>query len=229
MESITVIIKTSKGMKEYTYEGNLNIPVTTLLERINVKHDIKIHYSSSCLQGLCGSCSMIINGLPKLACKTFVNEEATTKKMHKITIEPLSKFHVVNDLVVDRTSMFENIKNSRQWLEEESRINQDNLEFEYEASQCLMCGCCLEACPNYTGEDNYYGAILPVTSSKISKQESDMDKLKFLKENYSNHFYNDCVKSLACENVCPMNIQTQRAISIMNRHSIWKFHKLLKK
>ncbi|WP_296884117.1 hypothetical protein [uncultured Methanobrevibacter sp.] len=38
MESITVIIKTSKGMKEYTYEGNLNIPVTTLLERINVKH-----------------------------------------------------------------------------------------------------------------------------------------------------------------------------------------------
>ena len=168
-------------MKEYTYEGNLNIPVTTLLERINVKHDIKIHYSSSCLQGLCGSCSMIINGLPKLACKT------------------------------------------------ESRINQDNLEFEYEASQCLMCGCCLEACPNYTGEDNYYGAILPVTSSKISKQESDMDKLKFLKENYSNHFYNDCVKSLACENVCPMNIQTQRAISIMNRHSIWKFHKLLKK
>ena len=206
MESITVIIKTSKGMKEYTYEGNLNIPVTTLLERINVKHDIKIHYSSSCLQGLCGSCSMIINGLPKLACKTFVNEESTTKK-----------------------SMFENIKNSRQWLEEESRINQDNLEFEYEASQCLMCGCCLEACPNYTGEDNYYGAILPVTSSKISKQESNMDKLKFLKENYSNHFYNDCVKSLACENICPMNIQTQRAISIMNRHSIWKFHKLLKK
>jgi succinate dehydrogenase / fumarate reductase iron-sulfur subunit len=111
MESITVIIKTSKGMKEYTYEGNLNIPVTTLLERINVKHNIKIHYSSSCLQGLCGSCSMIINGLPKLACKTFVNEEATTKKMHKITIEPLSKFPVVNDLVVDRTSMFENIKN----------------------------------------------------------------------------------------------------------------------
>ena len=75
MESITVIIKTSEGMKEYVYEGNLNIPVTTLLERINVKNDIKIHYSSSCLQGLCGSCSMIINGLPRLACKTFVNEE----------------------------------------------------------------------------------------------------------------------------------------------------------
>lgn len=182
MDSITVIIKTSESMKEYAYEGDLNIPVTTLLERINVKHDIKIHYSSSCLQGLCGSCSMIINGLPRLACKTFVNEEEMTKKTHKITIEPLSKFPVVNDLVVDRTSMFENIKNSRQWLEEEAHINKDNLEFEYEASQCLMCGCCLEACPNYTGEDTYYGAILPVTSSKISKQEMDMDKLKFLKK-----------------------------------------------
>ncbi|WP_346662033.1 2Fe-2S iron-sulfur cluster-binding protein [uncultured Methanobrevibacter sp.] len=108
MESITVIIKTSKGMKEYTYEGNLNIPVTTLLERINVKHDIKIHYSSSCLQGLCGSCSMIINGLPKLACKTFVNEEATTKKMHKITIEPLSKFQCLKTLKIPANGLKKN-------------------------------------------------------------------------------------------------------------------------
>ena len=228
MASITVIIKTSKGVKEYTYDGDLNIPVTTLLERINVKNDIKIHYSSSCLQGLCGSCSMIINGLPRLACKTFVDEEEMTRKMHKITIEPLSKFPIVNDLIIDRTSMFENIKNAQQWLEKDANINQENLEFEYEVSQCLMCGCCLEACPNYTGKDDYYGAVLPVISSKISRQENDKDKIKLLKENYNNHFYNICVKSLACKDICPMNIQTQRAISIMNRYSIWKFHKLLK-
>ena len=70
MESITVIIKTSKGMKENTYEGNLNIPVTTLLERINVKHDIKIHYSSVAFE----DCVELFNDnqwLPKLACKTF--------------------------------------------------------------------------------------------------------------------------------------------------------------
>lgn len=223
MKSITVYIKTSEGVKEFTYKGKLNIPVTSLLERINVENDIKIHYSSSCLQGLCGSCAMIINGVPKLACKTFVNEKTDT-----ITIEPLSKFPTVKDLICDRQSMFENIKNAHMWLEEEAQINNDNLEFEYEVSQCLMCGCCLEACPNYNNDDEYYGAVLPVMSSKITSQESDGDKLKFLKENYNTHFYNTCVKSLACEDVCPMNIQTQRAISIMNRYSVWKLRKLFK-
>lgn len=228
MESITVIIKTPDGQEEYLYEGNLKIPVTSLLERINVENDIRIHFSSSCLQGLCGSCAMIINGWPKLACKTFVDEEIITKKEHRITIEPLSKFQSVRGLVVDRTVMFENLKDAHQWLEEDAEINEDNLEFEYEVSQCLMCGCCLEVCPNYDGKDEYYGAILPVSSSKIFNQESDGEKLRLLKESYNNHFYSTCVKSLSCEDVCPMGIQTQRAISIMNRYSIWKFRNLLK-
>jgi succinate dehydrogenase / fumarate reductase iron-sulfur subunit len=170
---------------------------------------------------------MLINGWPRLACKTFVND-LIKNKTNTIIIEPLSKFPIVNDLIIDRELMYDNIKKAQQWLEEDANINNDNLEFEYEVSQCLMCGCCLEACPNYNGEDEYYGTILPVSSSKISKQETDTDKLKFLKENYKKHFYNSCVKSLVCEDVCPMNIQTQRAISIMNRYSVWKFHKLLK-
>lgn len=232
MESIDVIVKTVKDgcevKKEFVYEGDLHIPVTTLLERINIGNDIRIHYSSSCLQGLCGSCAMLVNGWPKLACKTFVDEEAMTGYMHKITVEPLSKFPVVKDLVVDRNIIFENMKKSRQWLENNARIN-DNISFEYEVSQCLMCGCCLEACANYNGEDEYYGAVLPVSSSKISQQESDNDKLNFLKTDYEEHFFNGCVKSLVCEDICPMNIKTQRAISIMNRDMVWSFHKLFNK
>ena len=105
VDSINVIIKTFKDEKEilmeYTYEGDLKIPVTSLLERINVKNNIKIHYSSSCLQGLCGSCSMLINGWPRLACKTFVND-LIKNKTNTIIIEPLSKFPIVNDLIIDR-------------------------------------------------------------------------------------------------------------------------------
>lgn len=223
---LKVIINVTEDAKEktleYEYDGDLRIPVTTLLERINYDYDEKIHYSSSCLQGLCGSCAMLINGWPKLACKTFVDEETMTKFFHKITIEPLSKFPVVKDLVVDRSQISENMKKSRQWLESDAMINPDNVDFEYTLSLCLQCGCCLEACPNYSKEENFQGAVLPVSQAKISKQEKDENALKQHKKNYSKFFFANCVKSMVCEDVCPIDIPTQRAISKMNRRSMWK-------
>lgn len=232
MDSLKVIIKTHENdeeiIKEYEYTGELNIPVTTLLEKINHSYDTKIHYSSSCLQGLCGSCAMIINGWPKLACKTFVNELVMTKHFHKITIEPLTKFPVIKDLIVDRTVLYDNMKKAQQWLCDDAKINPDNIQFEYEVSQCLMCGCCLESCPNYNGEDDFMGVILPVSSSKITSQETGKDKLDKHKRIYRKHFYNNCVKSLVCEDVCPMKIPTQRAISKMNKKSVWHIYHLFK-
>ena len=232
VETITVIIKTHDDgrevVREFEYTGNLNIPVTTLLEKININYDTKIHYSSSCLQGLCGSCAMLINGWPKLACKTFVNELPMTKYFHKITLEPLSKFPIIKDLMVDRSKLYESMKETQQWLDEKAKINYDNIDFEYELSECLMCGCCLEACPNYTGENPFMGAVLPVSSAKITAQTSN-EKLKFHRQKYRKHFYNNCVKSLVCQDVCPMEIPTQRAISYMNKNSIWHIYHLFKK
>jgi len=89
----------------------------------------------------------------------------------------------------------------------------------------LMCGCCLESCPNYNGEDNFMGVVLPVSSSKITAQETSDEKLKLHKQIYKKHFYKGCVKSLVCQDVCPMEIPTQRAISQMNYKSVWHlFH-----
>jgi len=229
METLKVTIITQENgeevIKEYEYTGNLNIPVTTLLEKVNHSNNTKIHYSSSCLQGLCGSCAMLINGWPKLACKTFVNEEVMTKYFHKITIEPLSKFPVIKDLIIDRSKIYENMKEAQQWLDENAKINPEHIPFEYEVSQCLMCGCCLESCPNYNGEDNFMGVVLPVSSSKITAQETSDEKIKQHKQIHKKHFYNGCVKSLVCQDVCPMEIPTQRAISQMNYKSVWHlFH-----
>ena len=223
MHKLQVIIKTTQNDKEkvshYEYEGDLNIPVTTLLEKINHKYDVKIHYSSSCLQGLCGSCTMLINGWPKLACQTFVDEEMSTKYFNRITIEPLSKFPVVKDLIVDRKVLYENMKESHQWIESKAKINPDNIEFEYELGGCIMCGCCLEACPNYNPDNEFQGAILPVSLAKILKQERDNNQLDFHKKNYNKHFFNNCLKTMVCEDICPMKIATQRAISIINNEN----------
>ena len=93
-------------------------------------------------------------------------------------------------------------------------------------SLCLMCGCCTEACPNYKLGD-FVGAQVAVSASKLINQESDEKHLKNMKNKYKKRFFSHCVKSIACEDVCPMKIPTQRAISKMNRKSVWRIWQLL--
>lgn len=219
--SIKVKIKIDGEYQIFDYGGDLNIPVTTLLERL----DYPIEYSCSCLQGLCGACAMVINSQPKLACKTFVNDEIMVKEYGIITIEPLSKFPLVKDLKVDRSILHDVMIDCEQWLESDARVG-DDLNFDYEMSMCLMCGCCTEACPNY-GFDDFVGTQVAVSASKLISQESDSQHSKSIKNKYKDKFYPHCLKTLACEDVCPMKIPTQRAISKMNRKSVWRIWQIL--
>ncbi len=219
---MNVKIKIDEDYKIFEYDGDLNISVITLLEKL----DWPIEYSCSCLQGICGACAMVINSEPKLACKTFLNEEIMTKKYNQITIEPLSKFPLIKDLKVDRTILFDAMRECELWLENDSEYNPKDLDFEYEMSLCIMCGCCTEACPNYKLGD-FVGAQVAVSASKLVNQESDEPHLKNMKNNYKKRFFSHCVKSIVCEDVCPMEIPTQRAISKMNRKSVWRIWQLL--
>lgn len=218
--SITVKVKIGADFKEFNYDGDLNIPVTELLERLG-----GITYSCSCLQGLCGACAMVINSQPKLACQTFLKDELMISEYGVITIEPLSKFPVIKDLKVDKSKLHDDLIKSSQWLDSDAKINSTDIDFEYEMSLCLMCGCCVEACPNYDGGE-FVGTPIAVSASKITAQENDKTHLKTLKKTYDDKFFSHCVKSIVCEDVCPMGIETQRAISRMNKKAVWKLWQL---
>lgn len=222
-DSMEVKIKVGDDYRKFHYDGDLNITVTSLLEELGNP----VEYSCSCLQGICGSCAMVINGEPKLACQTFLKDEQIVKEYNVITIEPLSKFPVIRGLKVDRSVLYDSMKKSKLWLESDARINENELDFEYEMSLCLMCGCCCEACPNYDLAD-FVGAHIPVSASKLIGQEKDSQHVKEIKKSYKSGFYNHCVKSLACEDSCPAGIPTQRAISRMNRKAVWRIRDLFK-
>ena len=92
-----------------------DMSVASLLDHINFNDDImdengnkttRIGWECSCLQAVCGSCAMVINGRPSLACDTFLRD----LKGDVISIQPLTKFPVIHDLIVDRTSISENLK-----------------------------------------------------------------------------------------------------------------------
>lgn len=219
MTKIDVKIKIEEDYHLFEYNGDLDIPVTTLLDRLNYP----IEYDCSCLQGLCGACAMVINSVPKLGCKTIVSHEID-KNSNLLTIEPLSKFPLIKDLKVDRSILFDAMKDSQLWLESDAKIS-NNIDFEYEMSLCLICGCCTEVCPNYNIGD-FSGTHVAVLASKLINQEKNSKHLKEIKNNYNKKFFPHCVKSLACETICPMGIETQRAISKMNKKSVWKILQL---
>ena len=84
----------------------------------------------SCMVRKCGSCAMLMNERPRLACSTFLH----TLKGSTITLEPLSKFPLVRDLIVDRSILFENLKKLNRWLESEAYMNPWTHEPRYQSS-----------------------------------------------------------------------------------------------
>jgi succinate dehydrogenase / fumarate reductase iron-sulfur subunit len=202
----------------YTCDDDKNETVATVLSSLE-DEPYKIAWECSCLQKKCGSCAMIIDGRPQLACSFFLRDHKGKKP---IVIEPLRKFPVVRDLIVDRSIMRENLKKLRAWMSSEACLRGERQnEKMYDASRCLQCGCCLEVCPNFCAGDEFFGAAGAVPLSRII-QASEKTSEKEIKKNYITHIYKGCGKSLACLDICPAKIEMDRTLSSTNALAVWR-------
>ena len=204
----------------FDYNGPEDASVAAVLDYINYNDDIetdagerttRIIWDCSCLQGICGACAMVINGRPALACETLLRD----LDCDELVLRPLRKFPVIRDLMVDRSSIQENLRKSGMFIGEYSGSDSREHEQQYSVSKCLKCGLCLEVCPNYTDGKTFFGAAFAndcyVVASRSSGKAGDIRKT------YAEHFENGCSKSLSCMDVCPMKIQTIASIAKMNR------------
>lgn len=213
--------------QNFVYEGDVHITVEQLLIQLNDRiltgsEDRPITWECSCEQGICGACAMVINGLPRLACQTFCDE--VMGKDDTVTISPLSKFKVICDLKVDRSELSELMKRMKLWLEDQADSDNKTYDMRYEASNCLMCGCCLEVCPNYSLGQGFSGMMGTAAIANLTLH-SDKDAYK---KQYNDSVFEGCSKSLACQTICPMDIPMLSMMSKMNRLSIWKIWNLFK-
>ena len=207
---------------EYTTE-NENDTVATALTAINGREPLtdadgvparRIEWECSCLQKKCGACAMVICGRPRLACDAKLN---TLKG--EIKVSPLRKFPVVCDLVVDRSILLENLKTLRLWLSDDAR--QRDASLEYESSECLQCGCCLEVCPNfYPGGDFFGMSVVPVTTRLLSEMQPEARKE--IAALYKKHVYEGCGRSFACKAICPKKIDAEKMLINSNALAVWR-------
>ena len=208
---------------KYTTQ-NSNATVATMLNELNLgdyedekgKQISPIKWQCSCLQKKCGACAMVVNGKPQLACDCFLRDY---KK--NIKLKPLKKFPVIADLIVDRERLFENLKTMEVWIDGNAMIEDKDREILYDSTHCLQCGCCLEVCPNFANDKDFFGAaaFVPTTGvlASISKEQKED-----LLNSYNKHIYDGCGKSLACNAICPAGIDIENMLLHSNKISVWK-------
>lgn len=212
--------------QEFACEGDGSGSVAAALRELNARAPLTdlngreappIRWECGCACGKCGACAMRVNGLPMLACKAFLGPLG-----HTVALEPLSKFPLVADLVVDRGVIFEQLKKIHLWLSGKAVMREKGHELRFQSARCLMCGCCLEICPNFSAEGGFAGALAAVNAYRMFNQESDEPRRAEAAKRYVKHYYAGCGTSLACRDICPAGIPVDELISRSNAAAVWR-------
>ncbi|MBE2189078.1 MAG: succinate dehydrogenase/fumarate reductase iron-sulfur subunit [Desulfobulbaceae bacterium] len=226
--------KNSKGQFE-NYNLNEVSPDMSFLEMLDVLNEDLLHkgdepvaFDHDCREGICGACSMTINGRPH-----GPEKQTTTCQLHMrkfndgetITIEPFraKPFPVIRDLIVDRTS-FDRIQQAGGFVSVNTGSSPDSnavpiakvaADKAFDAAACIGCGACVAACPN--------GAAMLFTSAKIGQfallpqgQPERKERVIAMVKQMDSEGFGACTNHYECEAACPKGISVE-FIAMMNR------------
>lgn len=196
-------------------------PINHLGERVT-----PVAWEQGCLEEVCGSCSMLVNGIPRQACTALVQDYLHEKEETTITLAPLTKFPLIRDLVVDRSRMFTNLKQVQAWVETTPssdtspgpRIPPKTQELIYSLSTCMTCGCCLEACPQVNSRSAFIGpAALSQARLFNAHPTAHKEAAQRLHSLMEEGGVSECGNAQNCVEVCPKRIPLTESIAKMGR------------
>ena len=210
-----------RWVQEYELEAGRILRFTDVFRKINNELDSTLAWNSSCEHAQCGSCAVRVNGRPLLACELLVENAVESFGTTTFFIEPLSVAPVVRDLIVDIEAAYEKVNKAKPYIidpsprsegETEYRISPHELDYYVEATRCIYCFCCTEAC--MAGHKNFLGpnAVLASIVRLMDPRESaKQERLEIL---YSEEGVYRCHTSMACSFVCPKEIDVAHFIAL---------------
>lgn len=213
---------------ELEHKPNLNvISVLQMIQRNPItrggQKTTPVVWDSACLEEVCGSCTMVVNGQVRQSCSALVDKIATNGEL---VLEPMSKFPVVRDLVVNRSRMFEALKKVKAWVPVDGthdlgpgpRLPEADRSWAYTLSTCMTCGCCVEVCPQYNEKSDFLGPHA-INQARLfnTHPTGAMNAHERLEALMQPEGIESCGNAQNCVAVCPKGIPLTTSIAAMGR------------
>lgn len=211
-------------MRTYELEEADGMTLFIALNEIREKQDPSLQFDFVCRAGICGSCGMMINGRPTLACRTLTRNLPT-----EISLAPLPVFELIADLSVNTGKWMRDMSERLDaWVHMQkqegdlSRL-EEKMEPElagkiYELDRCIECGCCIAGCGTVRMREDFVGAV---GLNKIARfrldprdQRSDKDFYELIGDD--NGVFG-CMSLLGCHDVCSKNLPLSTQIAFLRR------------
>lgn len=210
-----------------TYEVDLSTCGPMVLDAlIKIKNELDptLTFRRSCREGICGSCSMNIDGTNNLACISKIDSENLDKP---IKIHPLPHMFVIKDLVPDMNNFYKQYQSIQPWLQKDSmdEVNRkQNLQSVDDRKkldglyECILCACCSTSCPSYWWNgDKYLGPATLMQAYRWvidSRDDATAERLNKLRDPFSVY---RCHTIMNCTRTCPKGLNPGRAIGELKK------------
>ena len=187
-----------------------------------IKNDLDptLTFRRSCREGICGSCSMNVNGTNTLACLKPIEGK-------EINIYPLPHMRVLKDLVPDLSEFYEQYKSIEPWLKSSTKAKKEQRQSPSDRKkldglyECVLCACCSTSCPSYWWNgDKFLGPAILLQAYRFIVDSRDNNKKERLKNLEDKFKLYRCHTIMNCTKTCPKNLNPAKAISEIKKLQI---------
>ncbi|MCL6621450.1 MAG: fumarate reductase iron-sulfur subunit [Syntrophobacterales bacterium] len=214
-------------MQEFQLDETPNMTLFIALNRLREEQDPSLMFDFVCRAAVCGSCGMLINGRPGLACKTL-----TQDLPDRITLMPLPVFKLVGDLSVDTGVWFRQLnENLEAWIHTdkefdprspEERMDNTLAQEIYEAERCIECGSCIAACATANMRADFLGAAgLNRIARFLIDPRDERSPYQIFEVVGTDEGVFGCIGLMACDDICPVEIPLQQQLALVRRKMAW--------
>lgn len=208
----------------FEVEESDSMTLYLLLNDIRENHEPSLQFDFVCRAGICGSCGMLINGKPGIACRTL-----TRNLPDEFTLAPLPGFELIGDLSVNTGRWMRGMSERLEtWVHRispqpdidhlEERMEPALAEQIYELERCIECGCCIAACATAQMHEQFVGAVglLQIARFQLDPRDQRNPQTMYELVGDENGVFG-CMSLLGCEDYCPKDLPLAQQIAFLRR------------